>query len=292
MTTIGTALEVATAGLRGVSSTPRLDAEMLLAHLLHISRTRLLARLPEPLPDEIYARFAGLVEHRQALVPVAYLLRSREFFGLPFYVDERVLVPRPETELLVELALDRARRHQRFPHLRIADIGTGSGAIAIAVAANLPGVHVTAVDLSPDALAVTQINVDRHQLGDRITLKQGDSLAPLAEPVDLLLSNPPYTILREVDENVRRHEPHLALDGGADGLDMIRGLLADAPRYLRSGTMLIEIGAWQGQAARTLAEGAFPGAQVAVHRDLAGHERVLEVTTGRGEGTLSPSPAR
>jgi release factor glutamine methyltransferase len=121
-------------------------------------------------------------------------------------------------------------------------------------------------------------------------LKQGDSLAPLAEPVDLLLSNPPYTILGEVDENVRRHEPHLALDGGTDGLDMIRRLFADASRFLPSGTMLIEIGAWQGQAARTLAEHAFPDALVTVHRDLAGHDRVLEVTTGRGEATFLPSP--
>jgi release factor glutamine methyltransferase len=252
---------------------------MMLAHLLGISRAGLLTRLYDAVPETVQTQFTGLVERRQALVPVAYLTKEREFYGLPLYVDERVLVPRPETELLVDLALKRARSHSRYPNLHIADIGTGSGAIALAVAANLPGVHITAVDLSPDALEVARINTERHRLTSQIRLLQGNGLAPVVEPIDLLLSNPPYTILAEVDENVRRHEPHLALDGGLEGLDMIRELIAQAPRHLRTGTMLVEIGAWQGTAVQALAEETFPGARVVVHQDLAGLDRVLEVTT-------------
>lgn len=281
MTTIGTTLHAATTRLRQASTTPRLDAEILLAHILGVSRAGLLTRLAEPVPHSAQARFEELIERRQTLVPIAYLTHEREFYGLALYVDERVLVPRPETELLVELALELARHHPHFPRLNIADIGTGSGAIAIAVAATLPEAQVTAVDLSANALEVARINIERHGLAERIRLIQGDGLQPLTEPIDLLLSNPPYTILQEVDENVRLHEPHLALDGGIDGLDLIRVLLADAPRHLKSGTLLVEIGAWQGAAVRALAEQAFPGAQVKVHRDLAGLDRVLDVTTGR-----------
>lgn len=280
-TTVGAALHAAATQLRQASTTPRLDAELLLAHILGISRTALLARLAEPLPDTARSHFEEMIERRQALVPIAYLTHEREFYGLTLYVDERVLVPRPETELLVELALQRARQHPRYPRLHIADIGTGSGAIALAVAATLPEVHVTAIDLSADALAVARINIERHGRTERIKLIQGDGLAPVAEPIDLLLSNPPYTILQEVDENVRRHEPHLALDAGLEGLDMIQVLLADAPRHLGAGTMLVEIGAWQGAAVRALAERAFPGTHIEVHRDLAGLDRVLEITIGR-----------
>lgn len=281
MITIGAALHDATTGLRQASATPRLDAEILLAHTLGISRTGLLARLDDSLTDTALTHFEELIDRRQTLLPIAYLTHEREFYGLSLFVDERVLVPRPETELLVELALQRARRHPDHPHLHIADIGTGSGAIAIAVATTLPDVHVTAVDLSPDALAVARINTERYGLADRIRLIQGDGLTPVTEPIDLLLSNPPYTILQEVDENVRLHEPDLALDGGVEGLDMIQVLLADAPRHLGAGTVLVEIGAWQGPAVQAFARQAFPGAHIEVHRDLAGLDRVLEVTTGR-----------
>ncbi len=276
MTTVGKTLQEATERLRAVSPTARLDAELLLAHVLGANRTQLIAALRDPLDATAAARYADLIAQRARLKPVAYLTGEREFYGLPFAVDPRVLVPRPETELLVDLALHKAARYGQQP-MRIADIGTGSGAIAIAVAHHLPHALVYAVDISTDALNVASVNVRRHGLSERITLLHGDKLAALPTPVDLLLSNPPYTILAEVDANVRQYEPHLALDGGgADGLAVIRDLLHDAPRYV-TGTMLIELGAWQGMAAMHVAQTAFPAATVMLHRDLAGHDRILEI---------------
>ena len=277
MTTIGAALQDATSRLRNVSPTARLDAEVLLAHVLGTTRTHLIASLDEPLAQSAGERLAELVARRAALEPVAYLIGEREFYGLPLYVDRRVLVPRPETELLVDLALAAGARLPSNQALAVADIGTGSGAIAIAVAAHLPQAHVWAVDLSEAALEVARANVERHGLGDRITLLHGDGLRPLPEPVDLLLSNPPYTILETIDENVRRYEPHLALDGGPGGLQVIQELLATAPRYLKGRSLLMEIGAWQGQAVKALAAASFPDDAITIHRDLAGLDRVLEV---------------
>ena len=277
MTTIGAALQDATSRLRNVSPTARLDAEVLLAHVLGTTRTHLIASLDEPLAQSAGEHLAELVARRAALEPVAYLIGEREFYGLPLYVDRRVLVPRPATELLVDLALAASARLPSNQALAVADIGTGSGAIAIAVAANLPQAHVWAVDLSEAALEVARANVERHGLGDRITLLHGDGLQPLPEPVDLLLSNPPYTILETIDENVRRYEPHLALEGGPSGLQVIQELLATAPRYLKGRSLLMEIGAWQGQAVKALAAASFPDAAITIHRDLAGLDRVLEV---------------
>ncbi len=277
MTSIGAALHAATLRLRAVSDTGRLDAELLLAHVLGISRTRLLASLPDLLPVESADAFWTLIARRTDLEPVAYLVGEREFYGLRLRVDPRVLVPRPETEVLVARALEIMAGDPKQDGWRVADIGTGSGAIAVAVAANAPEAHVFAVDLSCSALDVARLNVERYGLGDKISLLHGDGLKPLPGPVDLLLSNPPYTILDEVDENVRRHEPHLALDGGEDGLAVIRELFTDAPRYLEGGAMLIELAIWQGSTATALAREAFPNAVVRLHRDLTGRERVLEI---------------
>jgi release factor glutamine methyltransferase len=158
----------------------------------------------------------------------------------------------------------------------VADIGTGTGCIAVAVAANAPQARLYAVDLSPDALRVARRNIERHGLTERVLLLEGDLLDALPEPVDLLLSNPPYTILSEIDEGVRLHEPHLALDGGPDGLDVYRRLLAAAPTWVRpGGAVMLEIGAWQAADVRKLALAAFPAAQVMVQQDLAGRDRVV-----------------
>jgi release factor glutamine methyltransferase len=188
-----------------------------------------------------------------------------------------VLVPRPETEQLVELALREARRIvEQTAALAIADIGTGSGAIAVALALNLPAAQLYAVDLSADALAVARSNVARHGLDERVTLLHGDLLAPLPGPVDLIVSNPPYTVLAEVEPNVRAAEPWLALEGGPDGAAIYRRLLARAPAYVRAGgAVLLEIGAWQGALVAELLRAAFPQATVEVHQDLAGHDRVV-----------------
>ena len=281
--------------LRPTSATARLDAELLLAHVLGWSRARLLSESRASLDESRQAEYRALVARRAALEPVAYLTGRREFYGMEFLVDRHVLVPRPETELLVELAIAFARAKNQesrtgvqtasdqfsvlSSRFLIADIGTGSGAIALAVAAHVPGALVYATDVSPEALRVAQQNVERHGLLERVLLRQGNLLEALPEPVDLLLSNPPYTILSQIDENVRRHEPHLALDGGPDGLAFYRRLLADAPAKLRpGGAILLEIGATQGAAVADLARAAFPNAQIAVHRDLAGLDRVVAIS--------------
>lgn len=280
-TTLAAALAWAIAALRDSSATPRLDAELLLAHALGINRARLLAELQTSPPPAASARFAELIARRATREPVAYLLGSKEFYGLEFLVDHRVLVPRPETELLVEYALAWVR-DQYTPRTvaapDIADIGAGSGCIAITLAVYLPNVQIYAVDISPDALDVAWRNAERHGVADRVKLLQGDLVAPLPQPVDLLISNPPYTILAEIDAGVRLHEPHLALDGGDAGLDVYRRLLAAAPGALRpGGAVLLEIGAAQGDAVTALVRQAFPAARVMLHQDLAGHDRVVAV---------------
>lgn len=273
--TVSALLRGAVVPLSETSTTPRLDAELLLAHALGWPRARLLAERDHTPSPEAQASFAALVGRRAAGEPVAYLVGHKEFYGLALAVTPATLVPRPETELLVELALAIARgREQRG--LLLADIGTGSGAIAIALAAQLPAATLYAVDLSAAALAVAERNVAGHGLTDRVQLLHGDLLAPLPGPVDLIVSNPPYTIFAEVEPNVGAHEPRLALDGGPDGAAVYRRLIAAAPRYLRpGGALLLEIGAWQGELVAELARELLPGATIRVHQDLAGHDRVV-----------------
>lgn len=267
--------------LRYTSETPRLDAELLLAYALGCSRTRLLAeRDYVPTPEQA-AAFQRLVERRARLEPVAYIVGHREFYGLDFLVDQRVLVPRPETELLVEIAVQRVVERQTHPtgqRVSIVDVGTGSGAIAVALAVHLPEACIYATDISADALAVAQTNVRRHAVDTRVTLRRGDLLEPLPERVDLIVSNPPYTILEQIAVDVRQHEPHLALDGGPDGLQVYQRLFAQAPHYLRpAGEIIVEIGATQSTAVSELARATFPSARITTHRDLAGRDRVVAV---------------
>ena len=280
-------LAQATNQLRIASATPRLDAELLLAHTLGWSRARVLAER-QARPTEAQQRgFTALIARRESLEPLAYIVGQQEFYGLNFEVTPATLVPRPETELLVDLALTWARGREqnqepqnRAHGLLVADIGTGTGCIAVAFAANFAAAEIIAIDLSPEALAVARRNIARYGLASRVRLAEGDLLEPLNMPIDLLLSNPPYTILREIDENVRRHEPHLALDGGADGLALYRRLLTDAPTKLaQGGAIMLEIGATQGATVTALAVATFPNAHVAVHRDLAGHDRVVVIAT-------------
>ncbi|WP_322495475.1 peptide chain release factor N(5)-glutamine methyltransferase [Chloroflexus sp.] len=273
--TIQHALRLASEQLRAVSATARLDAELLLAHTLGWSRAKVVAERDYPLTPEQQAMFAALVARRAAREPVAYLIGHREFFGLDLLVDQRVLIPRPETEVLVELALAEARRYGNAP-ITIADIGAGSGAIAIALAIHLPHAIIYGVDLSADALEVAAANVARYHLHDRVTLLEGDLLEPLPGPVDLIVSNPPYTILNEIEEGVYRYEPHLALDGGPDGLDCYRRLIAAAPAYLKpQGAILLEIGAWQADSVVHLLNQAMPQAEIGVQSDLADRDRVV-----------------
>ncbi len=274
-TTIGDLLRGATLQLREPSTTPRLDAELLLAHILGWPRSRLLAERDYQPTNEQAAAFAALVARRATQEPVAYLVGHKAFYGLDFAVSRDTLVPRPETELLVELALAEARRLSSAG-LSIADIGTGTGAIAIALAHHLPTALVYATDISAAALEVAQRNVARYGLDERVRLLHGDLLAPLPGLVDIIVSNPPYTILAEVEPNVRAHEPWLALDGGPDGATVYRRLLADVSAYLHPhGAILLEIGAWQGALVADLLRESYPSATVSVHQDLAGHDRVV-----------------
>jgi release factor glutamine methyltransferase len=309
LSTIAQALSWATNQLRTASQTPRLDAELLLAHILEWSRARVLAERQAPLSQPQQAGLRALIARRATLEPIAYLIGHKEFYGLDFLVDHHVLIPRPETELLVEhaiaiarqIATDQGRTENREPRTEqdqailtrssselsvvgrrssvvVADIGTGSGCIAVALAVHVPGALIYAVDISPEALGVARQNVERHNVAERVLLLEGDLLDALPQPADILVSNPPYTILSEIDEGVRRHEPYLALDGGADGLDIYRRLLNAAPAKLRpGGVILLEIGATQGAAVVELAQSRFPVARIRTYQDLAGLDRVVGV---------------
>ena len=275
--TVGTLLREATAQLSATSATPRLDAELLLAHVLGWPRARLLAERDDQPTEAQTATFAALIARRSALDPVAYLVGHKAFYGLDLEVTPATLVPRPETELLVELTLALAHE-RRGERLVLADIGTGSGAIAIALASHLPTATIYATDVSAAALEVARRNVVRHGLSERVRLYHGDLLAPLPGPVDLLVSNPPYTILAEVEPNVYAHEPHVALDGGPDGAAIYRRLVAQLSDYVRpGGAVLVEIGAWQGALVASLLRALFPTATVSVHQDLAGRDRVVRI---------------
>lgn len=249
---------------------------MLLGHVLDVSRAALLTHPERSLTIGQLSTYQVLVLRRASDDPLPYLTGSVEFYGLMFEVTPEVLIPRPETETLVELAL--ARRPAS-----VVDVGTGSGCIAIALAVHLPQAAVCGIEISPAALAVAQRNVSRHGVSGRVRLMRGDVLNPRPSPVDLIVSNPPYVSTGDcasLPASVRDHEPHLALDGGVNGLEIVRQLLVQAPAVLNpGGGLLIEIGVDQGEAASHLARTLLPRAEVCVHPDLAGRDRVLEVRT-------------
>src|SRR5690349_8535480 len=255
----------------GVES-PRLDAELLLAEATGRDRAALAAS-PEGGVDGAAARaFGAMVRRRVNREPVAYILGRKGFRHIELRCDPRALVPRPETELLVEVALERRPAS-------VLDVGTGTGAIALAVADEVPGVEVVAVDTSPGALALARENAEALGLGDRVEFQLGSLPAP--REFDLVLANLPYVADRDWPDlapEITRHEPRDALLGGADGLDPIRGLLAalgpGEPDRLRAGAVALELGEGQaGDVARLVAAAGF--GPVAIRRDLAGIERVV-----------------
>ncbi|MDE3230242.1 MAG: peptide chain release factor N(5)-glutamine methyltransferase, partial [Chloroflexota bacterium] len=253
-------------------------------HLTGAGRAAALAYPERALTAAQAADFAALVARRAAHEPVAYLIGEREFMGLRLRTDRRALIPRPETELLVEAALREvaarlARDPQRPP--LVADIGTGSGAIAIALAVGEPRLpRIYATDLSPDALALARENAEAHHVAARLTFLLGDLLEPLPEPVDLLVANLPYIAPDDasVPRSVSDYEPAQALYGAADGLGHFRRLLAEAPGKLRADAALyLEFGYDQGAAVAELARAAFPDADVSIHKDYAGWDRYAEI---------------
>jgi release factor glutamine methyltransferase len=287
---VGRALLAAARRLKETGSdSPQLDSAILMAHVLGVSKGWLYAHPNRQLTADEIATFEVLVRRRMCHEPVAYLVGFKPFYGLDITVDRRVLIPRPETEILVDRVLEYVqRRSKEGVVLKVADIGAGSGAIAVALAVNVPGLIVYATDISEDALGVAAQNVWRYGVGDQVQLIPGNLLDAVPEPVDIIVANLPYVASADVanlSRQVRDYEPVLALDGGLDGLEVFRAFFAtlggpNGRRMLRQGSRVyLEIGWNQGDEVRCLAQEAFPGAEVAVLVDYAGLDRIVLVTT-------------
>lgn len=269
----------------GVDS-PALDAELLLAHALRRDRSWVLAHPEHIMTPSEQALAEQLVSRRQRREPLAYILGCQPFFGLDLLVTPAVLIPRPETEELVERAIQwlnqrAAGRRETLASLRVIDVGTGSGAIALALAHAVPELHVIGVDDSAPALEVARTNARRLGLERRVHFAAGDLLLPFAGPFDLILANLPYIPSAELPTlmpEVSQYEPRRALDGGSDGLEPLRRLLAQArTRLAPDGALMAEIGAQQGIPALAAAGALMPDCRARVEKDLAGHDRILIV---------------
>ena len=268
----GAALEAARARLAATSKNPRRDAGLLLAHVLGCDQTALLTHPERLLSAAEWQQFDRLVERRLASEPMQYLTGEQEFFGLSFEVSPAVLIPRPETEHLVEAVLDRFGREEE---VRIVDVGTGSGAIAVSLAHAMPRSQVTAVDLFPSALDVARRNAERHGVIDRLVLLPSDLLAKVdGTDFDAVVANPPYIATAEVLEpQVANYEPHSALYAGPTGLEVYERLIPQAARVVKpGGWLMLEIGYGQSSALRNLMHG---WSGVTLVNDLQGIPRVV-----------------
>lgn len=254
-----------------------LESELLLRHTLKISRVQLYLDLDYELSSKEEETLWHLIERRLNGEPTAYITGHREFYGLDFCVDPSVLIPRPESELLVEKALKLA---QIRTILTIAEVGTGCGAIAISLALNLPQAKIYATDISASALKVALFNSQKHRVTNRICLLQGDMLNPLPEPVDLIVANLPYVKESELSPVYSANsEPPLALNGGSDGLEKIHQLCRQVNTKLcPDGYLLLEIGQGQGRAITTFLRSLFPSAKIEVTPDLDSIDRVVSLT--------------
>ncbi len=268
----------------------RLQAELLYGAATDLERTAVIAAGPEPARN--VEAFETLLARRVAHEPLAYILGHREFYGLTLAVGEGALVPRPETETLVEAALEAIAGHPRSARLvRVADIGTGSGAIACAIGRHMPNAKIFATDVSTAALQWAGRNMRTLGLADRLVLLAGDLLEPLAEPIDVLVSNLPYVPTEEFEvlpPAIREHEPRDAVEGGATGRELIERLLGQLPGHLAedSGAVLLEVGAGQAGFVAERLRGALdaaPRIEVTTHRDLRGVRRVVEARFGYAE---------
>ena len=263
---------------------PRLSAELLLAHVLDVPRIKLYTNYENVVPDKPLAQFRELVKRAAEHEPVAYLTGKAWFFNLEFEVSPAVLIPRPDTETLVENVLQLARNTAGFEAPRVLDLCTGSGCIAVAIAQRLKNALVIATDISEGAVALARKNAERLGVADRVTVEQGDLYEPIrqivdARPFNLIVSNPPYIPTDDVaklDRNVREFEPMIALDGGMDGLMMHRRIIEHAPERLVSGGRLyLEIQFDQGPAVREILSSHEPFEDVRVLKDFAGKDRVV-----------------
>ncbi len=272
---------------------PRLSAELVLSHVLGLPRIKLYTNYQQPLTEPELSQLRDLVKRAGEEEPIAYLTRRAHFFNLEFDVSPAVLIPRPDTETLVEQVMTLMRHTPGFETPRILDLCTGSGAIAVAIAFHAKSSQVIATDISPDALVVAKQNVEKHQLADRVTLLEGDLYAALDQHVDktafdIITANPPYIASDQMPglpRNVRDYEPHLALHGGPDGLDPHRRILAGATadRLRPGGRVLLEIAFDQHDTAMEMIAGYDAFADARVLRDHAGNPRVLTATRKEGQ---------
>jgi release factor glutamine methyltransferase len=301
MTATRTLVEAGTERLRAAGSdSPRLDSELLLAYAIGVDRTAVIAHGEAPVGADAESTYLALIARRETGEPVAYLRGIKEFHGIALTVDARALIPRPETELLVDRAMDEIMAvltsgRDRHGALRVVDVGTGSGAVAIALAVAMrkrgvppADVEITAVDVSPDALDLARENAVGHAVGDRIAFETADLMPPTARsrPFEVVVANLPYVRTNELDDLVAQRvspafEPRLAFDGGPDGLAVVARLLDQLPWGLaEGGTALLEIGSDQGPAMRELSAERLPGWTCEVVPDLADWPRVAVLRRG------------
>jgi len=264
---------------KGVDA-PRLSAELLLSHVLGLKRIELYTQYNKVVVQDQLDRLHGLVKRAGEHEPVAYLVGRTEFYSIEFEVTPDCLIPRPETELLVQRSIEFLRK--RTGPQYICDLCTGCGVIAVAIAKNVPDAKVLATDISEPALAGAAKNVEKHKLQDRIELRHGDLFEPLVPQLDLfdlMVCNPPYVSAAEyeaLDRNVKDYEPRIALYAGQDGLDLYRRIAEKVDQFLKpDGLLLLEIGYQQGPAVRELLEQTGALAQIQIDKDLQHHDRVV-----------------
>ena len=265
----------------------RLEAEVMLMNVMRIPRQDLFAQQEAEVGPQQEQALSQIIERRLKREPLAYILGYKEFYGVNLLVNPNVLIPRPETESLVEHALFMALMGMETRELVIADIGTGTGAIAVNLAIHLPAARIYAIDQSDPVLDVASYNIRAHNVADRIRLLKGDLLEPLDEPVDLIIANLPYiptdripTLQPEI-----QWEPKEALDGGPDGLDLVRRLLyqASGDKLKEHGIIVLELDPEQVPPVRELARELFPGAELTVEKDLAQQDRMFVINRGMAE---------
>ena len=264
---------------------PADEATCLLCHLLKCDKAKLYSQPEQRFTRDELIELEAMVRRRLQGEPAAYIVNQKEFYGISLYVDPRVLIPRPETEILVEETIKLAQQQLRVmtdlsEKISIADVGTGSGAIAIAIAKGLPQPIIYGIDVSAEAMKVAALNIERHNLNERIVLMHGNLLTPVTAPLDIVVANLPYIKTAEIpslSHESSMYEPHIALDGGLQGISVIGELLRQAKQKIKpGGAILLEIGQGQGRSVLPLIKDIFPQAIVTIIEDLGGIDRVIK----------------
>ncbi|MBI2858751.1 MAG: peptide chain release factor N(5)-glutamine methyltransferase [Chloroflexi bacterium] len=272
----------------GRIESPRFEADLMVRHAMGLTPLEMLLDPSRVVTQREAKKLRDWIGRRIHREPLAYVLGTSDFYGMELFVDHRALIPRPETELLVEKAVENATRmvQEGTANPVVADIGTGSGCIAVSVAVLVPQAEVLGIDISEHALKLARLNVVKHRVGGRITLLQGDLCRPLSDKVNILVANLPYVVAADLPflDPELHFEPRIALDGGDDGLACIRRFLESAPAVIRDGgVVLLEVGVGQAGTVAHLALGQFPRAAISIFPDLAGIRRVVMVRCGSEE---------